>query len=120
MWLWYFENPQIGDHRLPVLLIIDGHFDLEFLLKCKEKGIDVVQEPSNCSSAAGIGPGLLSGLEANLEARHDHVATRSQKPVPHHVQVGHPTCSDKCLENSNDPEEYRGFIRKMRDPALVS
>ena len=55
-WRDYFKNvfiPNIAPAEYPALVTVDGHnshFDMEFLLQCKAKGIDVVQEPSNCSS----------------------------------------------------------------------
>ena len=41
----------------PALLIIDGaacHMDFEFLLKCKEFGVDVVQAPAHTSSLTQV------------------------------------------------------------------
>jgi hypothetical protein len=56
IWREYFLKvflPNLSVAEKPALLIIDGHdshFDLEFFLECKRQGVDVVQEPSNCSS----------------------------------------------------------------------
>jgi len=49
----FIKNLKPTDLERGALIIIDGHeshFDLEFLLACQNLGIDVVQEPSNCSS----------------------------------------------------------------------
>jgi hypothetical protein len=55
-WRKYFTEiflPNLAPAQKPALLIIDGHashIDLEFMLRCKAQGVDVVQEPANCSS----------------------------------------------------------------------
>ena len=55
-WLWWGKHhflKHLPEAMRPALLIIDGHdshFDLEFMLVMKAAGVDVVQEPSNCSS----------------------------------------------------------------------
>ena len=56
LWRKYFTEiflPGLSQNQKPALLIIDGHeshFDMEFFLTCKAQGVDVVQEPANCSS----------------------------------------------------------------------
>ena len=56
LWREYFLKvflPNLSEAEKPALLIIDGHdshFDLEFMLQCHAQGVDVVQEPANCSS----------------------------------------------------------------------
>ena len=56
LWRRYFLDvflPHLSQAEKPALLIIDGHashFDLQFMLECQKQGVDVVQEPANCSS----------------------------------------------------------------------
>ena len=56
IWREYFRKiffPRLSQAQRPALIIIDGHdshFDLQFILECRENNVDVVQEPANCSS----------------------------------------------------------------------
>jgi hypothetical protein len=56
IWREFFTDtflPNLSAAEKPALLIVDGHeahIDLEFMLRCKAQGVDVVQEPAHTPS----------------------------------------------------------------------